>query len=147
MILAAAAALLSAAAADKCIEPSITSVVGTAAFFAKFNIHSASYAAAEANLREGFRRACAKGLLSEPSIITQGAGPDGLLDLENAPDANVAAFSVDEQTERLTLEYPFVASDGTVNIPTAEVIEEAIYCAVRGATEEEQAETGRCLVD
>jgi hypothetical protein len=45
------------------------------------------------------------------------------------------------------LEHPFVASDGSVNVPSAVDIEEAIYCAVRGATEQEQQESGRCLVD
>ena len=45
------------------------------------------------------------------------------------------------------LGYPFVASDGSLNVPTAAEIEEAIYCAVRGATEQEQADTGRCLPD
>ena len=71
--------------------------------------------------------------------------------LENWPDANVASIEADQLTGgtgwRLMLGYPFIGSDGSVNVPSAKEVEEAIYCAVRGATEQEQAEMGRCLPD
>jgi hypothetical protein len=34
-----------------------------------------------------------------------------------------------------------------MNVPSAAEIEEAIFCAVHGASEKEQEESGRCLPD
>ena len=97
-----------------------------------------------ANFAEAYSKACSEGLLKEPLVIVKGAN-SGRLFLLNAPEANIASIYAHEG--RMLLEYPFVTADGSVNVPTAEEIEEAIYCAVHGATEQEQAESGRCLPD
>jgi hypothetical protein len=47
----------------------------------------------------------------------------------------------------MVLEYPFLTTDGKTQVPTSNELEEAIYCAVVGATPEEQESSGRCLVD
>jgi hypothetical protein len=47
----------------------------------------------------------------------------------------------------MVLEYPFLTIDGKSQVPTADELEEAIYCAVRGTTPEEREASGRCLVD
>ena len=120
-------------------------------FAAKFADGSALRKRAEANVAAAFRSACAKGLLAGATIPKLEGVSTRQLFLENWPDANVASIEADQLTGgtgwRLMLGYPFVASDGSVNVPSAEEIEEAIYCAVGGATEQEQAETGRCLPD
>ena len=72
----------------------------------------------------------------------------GKLFLINAPEANVASIYLsDVDGSRMVLEYPFLTTDGKSQVPTAGELEEAIYCAVRGATPEEQEASGRCLVD
>ena len=102
-------------------------------------------------MHAAFRSACAKGLLRGDTIPKLSGVSAKRLFLENWPDANVVMIEADQLTGgtgwRLILGYSFVASDGSVNVPTAAEIEEAIYCTVRGATEQEQAEIGRCLPD
>jgi len=135
------------AANVNCVAPGIASHTGTAAFLTAFEPVAEE---AEANIREGFRRACAEGLRYEEIVITDPERPPYLLHLHNSPEGNVATLAEDLLTsgERwLVLEYPFVASDGSVNVPSPEEIHEAIYCAIRGATEQEQQESGRCLPD
>jgi len=92
------------------------------------------------NLDVAWRRSCANGLLRGVTWRQ--------LFLRNAPDANVASIYRDpDARSRLTLEYPFVTADGVAHVPTADDLAEAIYCHVRGATPQEQEESGRCLPD
>jgi hypothetical protein len=72
--------------------------------------------------------------------------------LRNAPNANVAqiyrlADARIPSPPRRVLEFPFVTEDRVAHVPTADELTEAIYCHVRGATPQEQEESGRCLPD
>ena len=98
--------------------------------------------------RQAFKRACGKGLLTEKPLIDPKATDQGKLFLINAPEANVASIYLSGvDGSRMVLEYPFLTTDGKTQVPSADELEEAIYCAVVGATPEEQESTGRCLVD
>ena len=102
----------------------------------------------KANFTSAYQSACAKGLLRDKPLIDAKAADQGRLFLVNTPDANVASIYLSEvDANRMVLEYPFLTSDGKSQVPSADELEEAIYCAVRGATAEEQESTGRCLVD
>ena len=90
-----------------------------------------------ANFAKAYAKACGKGLIKGQALPRR-------LFLLNAPDANVA--SIYERDGRMVLEYPFLAG-GKPNVPTADELHEAIYCAVKGATQAEQEESGRCLPD
>ena len=83
-------------------------------------------------------------LKSRPLIPVNGANA-GKLFLINAPSANVASIYAIQG--RMVLEYAFVESDGMVSVPDADELKEAIFCAVVGASDKEQEETGRCLSD
>ena len=100
------------------------------------------------NFATAFKSACGKGLLTEKPLIDPKATDQGKLFLINAPDANVASIYLsDVDGSRMVVEYPFLTTDGKTQVPSADELEEAIYCAVAGATPEEQESTGRCLVD
>jgi hypothetical protein len=45
------------------------------------------------------------------------------------------------------LEYPFLTADGVTHTPSAAELGEAIFCAVQGASQQEEEESGRCLPD
>ena len=71
--------------------------------------------------------------------------------LKNAPEANIA--SIYQQSHEgeppgdTVLEFHFVTPDGVFHVPSAEDLEETIFCSVQGATPEEEEESGRCLPD
>jgi len=97
---------------------------------------------ASANFAEAYAQACAEGLLKSKPLVAFG---QTRLFLFNAPEANIAVIY--DREGRTVLEYPFVTPDGAVNVPAAEELHEAIYCALVGATQAEQEESGRCLPD
>jgi hypothetical protein len=102
----------------------------------------------KANFTTAFRSACAKGILKGKGLFDPNAAERGKLFLINAPEANVAAIYLSKvDGNRMVLEYPFLTVDGKSQVPSAAELEEAIYCAVVGATAEEQESSGRCLVD
>jgi hypothetical protein len=102
----------------------------------------------KAHFRVAYETACAKGLLKDEPLIDPKASDPGKLFLINAPEANVASIYVSEvDGNRMMLEYPFLTTDGKTQVPSADELEEAIYCAVHGATQDEQEKTGRCMVD
>ena len=102
----------------------------------------------KANFTIAFRSACAKGTLEARELIDPKPGEQGKLFLINAPEANVASIYLSKvDGNRMVLEYPFLTVDGKSQVPSATELEEAIYCAVVGATPEEQESSGRCLVD
>lgn len=128
---------LAAASPAQCTTPRLLADDGDSAFSRQFEAGSPKLAQVKSNFTAAYASACAKGLLkSDLPAIT----------LLNAPNANIASIYSDGRHRRV-LEYPFVTEDGRSNVPTAEEIEEAIYCAVHGATEAEQEESGRCLPD
>jgi hypothetical protein len=102
----------------------------------------------KANFATAFKSACGKGLLTGKPLVDPKATDQGMLFLINAPEANVASIYLsDVDGSRMMLEYPFLTIDGKSQVPSSDELEEAIYCAVVGATPEEQESTGRCLVD
>ena len=102
----------------------------------------------QANLAKAYKRACDKGLLKDKAVIDAKATDQHKLFLINAPEANVASIYLsDVDGNRMVLEYPFLTTDGKTQVPSADELGEAIYCAVVGATPEEQESSGRCLVD
>ena len=112
------------------------------------NLESALMDETGANFAAAYRRACDKGLLTDRPLIDPKANDQGKLFLINAPEANVASIYLSAvDGSRMVLEYPFLTTDGKSQVPSADELEEAIYCSVRGATPEEQESTGRCLVD
>jgi hypothetical protein len=107
----------------------------------------------QAHFDAAYRKACATGVLrGHPLMDAKAAQPDTLF-LKNAPDANDAAFYRDGDENGpaadrvMVLEYPFLPADGAAHVPTADELGEAIFCAAQGASEKEQEESGRCLVD
>ena len=99
-----------------------------------------------ANFAKAYAEACAKGLLKAKLLIPADSKAPGRIFLLNAPEANVASIYTAKNGQTL-LEYHFVTPDGQTYVPAADEIEEAIYCAVVGATQAEQEESGRCLPD
>lgn len=83
--------------------------------------------------------------------VKKGSGNFGVVYLKNAGDANVANIYATgrEDTVRsrgVFLEYPFYSA-GKFNLPKKDELKEAVYCYAVGATQKEQNESGRCLVD
>jgi hypothetical protein len=93
-----------------------------------------------ANFAKGYAQACAEGLFKAKPLAKSGQ-----LFLHNAPEAN--AGSIYEAGGRVVFEYWFVTGEARVHVPSAGQIHEAIYCAVHGASQKEQEESGRCLPD
>ena len=94
-----------------------------------------------------YLRTCFKGVLRGRLLVLPNSVPPGRLFLKNAPDSNVASIYQEEKKGRpgrMVLEYHFVVH-GALIVPTAEELEEAIFCAVQGVTSEE--DEGRCLPD
>jgi len=99
------------------------------------------------NFATAYRQACSTGILRGRRLIRPGSVPPGKLFLLNAPDSNIASIynEGEERPGRMVLEYHFVTADRRVHVPGADELEEAIFCAVVGATSEE--DEGRCLPD
>ena len=98
-----------------------------------------------ANFGKAYKQACAAGMLKSRPLIPVNGANAGKLFLFNAPSANDASIYPGEG--RMVLEYPCVESDGKVSVPDAAELKEAIFCAVVGASDKEQEESGRCLTD
>ena len=125
----------------QCTPPALALADGTA-------LRSSLLAETKANFATAFQRACSTGLLRGKPLIDPEATDRERLFLINAPEANVASIYLSEvDGNRMVLEYPFLTTDGKSQVPSAEELEEALYCAVVGATPEEQEKSGRCLVD
>lgn len=97
------------------------------------------------NFAKAYQEACAEGWLSKKPLIDPRAERKDTLFLANAPEGNVASIYFNDVA--MIMEGPFVDSAGHVQIPGPDAIKEAIYCHAVGATEDEQVESGRCLVD
>ena len=101
------------------------------------------------NFSTAYLRSCFKGVLRKGPLVRPGSVPPGILFLKNAPEANTASIYQEEKKGRpgrMVLEYPFF-DRGVFRPPSADELEEAIFCAIQGASEAEQEEEGRCLVD
>ena len=138
------------ATAPACRPPTVMLAGNDKAFTARFWYQTPRRRSVEDNVRAAFKSACKSGLLKGGTIPKLEGVSSRRLFLENQPNANVATLEADQRSDgswRLILGYPFVAADRSMHVPTAGEIQEAIYCAVVGATPEEQARSGRCLPD
>jgi hypothetical protein len=114
---------------------------------------SAPFHRLEANFAAAYRSTCDHGVLRGRALILAGAVERDRLRLRNAPDANVASIYLDgaegapPSRRHIVLEYPFLATDGTTHLPSESELAEAIFCAVQGASQREEEESGRCLPD
>jgi hypothetical protein len=137
----ATANALEPAAAKKCAPPSLAMADTT-------QLDSSLMDETRANFAAAYKGACDKALLADKPLIDPKAADQGKLFMINAPEANVASIYFSEvDGKRMVLEYPFLTTDGKTQVPSAAELEEAIYCAVQGATPQEQEASGRCLVD
>jgi hypothetical protein len=125
-------------AAPKCAPVSLAVSGGSKAFTAAFAPKSRSYKAIAVNFVTAYSKACAEGLLKKRSLPSR-------LFLLNAPNANVA--SIYKSGGHTVLEYSFLGSDGKAYVPKVNELHETIFCAVHGASQKEQDESGRCLSD
>jgi hypothetical protein len=139
------AAALVASPPAHCSPPLVLLATNDKAFTVRFWEGTPRRRSIEANVRAAFKSACSKHLLTGPTIPKLGGVSARRLYLLNAPNANDA--SIYSSHGRLLLEYPFVSDDHSVSVPSAADIEEAIFCAVHGASAKEQEESGRCLPD
>jgi hypothetical protein len=140
-----AAMLAAGPAPDRCRSPTVLLGGNDKAFTVRFWAGTPRRRDLEDNVRAAFKSACKYGLLKGSTVPTLRSVSSRRLYLWNAPEGNVATLY--ESNGRLMLEYPFVGADKSMKVPSAAEIQEAIFCAVHGASREEQAKSGRCLVD
>ena len=126
------------AATARCAPVSLGMSGGPRSFATAFSPKSKAFKSTSANFAKAYAKACVGGLLKPRDI------PSHLV-LHNGPEANVA--SIYRSGGRTVLEYYFVTGDGRRHVPDVEELHEAIYCAVKGATPQEEEESGRCLPD
>jgi hypothetical protein len=139
------AAPAAAATPARCAPVSLALSGGPKPFTAKYSAKSPAFTQTSANFAKAYAKACAEGLLKKKPLIDAKARDKTHLFLFNAPEANIGSIYLDHG--RMRLEYPFVFDFGKANVPSADDLHEAIYCAVHGASEKEQEESGRCLPD
>jgi hypothetical protein len=114
---------------------------------------TAAFRRTQANFAAAYQRACARGLLRRRPLIDRGAGQGSMLRLKNAPDANIASIYLDGEegapraARHMVLEYPFLTADGATHVPSASELNEAIFCTVHGASQQDEEASGRCLPD
>jgi hypothetical protein len=98
------------------------------------------------NFREAMDRACRDGLLEGGPLVDASAEDADTIFVLDSPQANVTSidFGPSGAPPAMLLEAPLGVPP---RIPTVEELHEAIYCATRGATPEDQEESGRCLAD
>jgi hypothetical protein len=136
---------VAAAAPAKCAPVSLAVSGGPKPFLAKYSAKSPAFVQTSANFAKAYAKACAEGFLKTSPLISAKAKDKTHLILVNAPEANIAGIYLNGG--RMLLEYPFVTDFGKANVPSANDLHEAIFCAVHGASEKEQEESGRCLPD
>jgi hypothetical protein len=149
MIAAAAGLFLGitpAKAANKCAPVSLALAGGPKPFTAKYSAKSPAFTQTSANFAKAYAKACAEGLLKKKALIDPKAKDKTHLFLYNAPESNIVSIYLDDG-RRMLLEWGFVTDFGKANVPSADDLHEAIYCAVHGASEKEKEESGRCLPD
>lgn len=98
------------------------------------------------NFRVAFDKACAEGLMGGDQLVDQDATAKDTIFVLDAPEANVTSvyFNPRGPSPRMLVESPF---GDPPQVPSVEDLHEAIYCWTKGATEEEQETSGRCLPD
>ncbi len=98
------------------------------------------------NFRIALDKACTEGLLEGDLIVDERAYVKDTIFVMNAPEANVTSlyFGPSAAPPAMLLESPF---GDPPQVPSVEDLHEAIYCWTKGATDEEQETSGRCLPD
>ena len=98
------------------------------------------------NFRVALDKACTEGLLEGQPLVDERAYVKDTIFVMNAPEANVTSlyFGPSAAPPAMLLESPF---GDPPQVPSVEDLHEAIYCWTKGATEEEQETSGRCLPD
>jgi len=128
-------------ASDQCTPPELALAGGS-------ELASQAMEEVKAHFADAYEGACDKGLLKHNPLVDPKAADQSKLFLVNAPEANAASIYLSEvDGNKMVLEYPFLTTDGKTQVPSTEELAEAIYCAVHGASQEEQEGSGRCLVD
>jgi hypothetical protein len=116
-----------------------------------FGKDSKAFADLRANFSNAYAGACRDGLFAKQALMPPGVPQPDTLFLHNAPDANQVAIYLEpnegDRRSDMLLEYFFVTADGQAHVPSAADLKEAIYCDTVGASEQEQDDSGRCLVD
>jgi hypothetical protein len=112
---------------------------------------SAPFKQLAANFAAAYEKSCNGGTLAKEPLMPKDVPHPGTLYLTNAPDANdVAIYRETDESDQpgdMTLEYYFVSADGKTHVPSRADLAEAIFCAVEGASQQDEDESGRCLVD
>ena len=98
------------------------------------------------NFRVAFDKACAEKLIADGSLTDERAHDRSVLYVVSANEANIASiyFAPSGAPPATMMEVPF--GDPPL-IPSVEELHETIYCWEKGATEQEQETSGRCLPD
>ncbi len=153
-VAAAAAPAPKAEAASACAHaPQLVPGDGFSSAPNAFAVGSAPFRELEANFAAAYRASCTPALLQRHALIEAGAAEHDRLRVKNAPDANVASIYLDGEEgapasrRHMVLEYPFLTADGTTHVPSESDLRETIFCAVQGASQQEEEESGRCLPD
>jgi hypothetical protein len=113
---------------------------------------SRPFAELKKNFATAYSKACASGVLRGHPLVERGVPHPRTIYVINAPDSNVASFyrqakDAAANPDDMVLEYHFLTSEGAVQVPSVDDLGESIYCAVHGASEKEEEESGRCLAD
>ena len=146
---AAASASASAAPAQSACGPVPKFDVDAGTFganAAKFAPGTPARTQFEANFASAFKAACDAGYFAKKPLIDPTARPKDTLTVFNAPEANTVSIYLSEGPS-MVLEYPFVDTENKASAPDVATLKEAFYCTTVGATDKEQEESGRCLVD
>lgn len=128
------------------VPPLTNCVLPKLDFRAAANLGSKEQSRFSENFRVAFYKACGEKLFADGPLIDAESANKSTLFVLNAPEANVTSiyFSPSAAPPNTLIESPL----GTPpQIPSVDDLHEAIYCAVRGATPEEEERDGRCLPD
>jgi hypothetical protein len=98
------------------------------------------------NFRVAFDKACTEKLFGDGYLTDERSHDRSVLYVVAANEANIASiyFAPSGAPPATMMEVPF---RDPPQIPSVEELHETIYCWAKGATEEEQETTGRCLPD
>lgn len=115
-------------------------------FRAAANLRSKEQSRFSENFRVAFYKACGEKLFADGPLIDAESANKSTLFVLNAPEANITSiyFSPSAAPPAMLIEAPF---GDPPQSPSVEDLHEAIYCATKGATPEEEERDGRCLPD
>jgi hypothetical protein len=129
--------------------PSTASCAPAPALEASPDLPAIDFARLTSSFAAAYAGACGERLFAGEPLVPANVPHPGKLFVLNAPDANVASIyrGGDDGKGDIVLEYHFAGSDGSHAMPGTDDLHEAIYCAVHGASQTEQDDSGRCLAD